>query len=134
MFSQANALGGAHLPPHSFHTPVDETGRQCQVQPSGSRSAPTCCVFLPVLLFVVRVFVASFAKVPMMSVTWQTQSSFPSFERYSAQALHSSHAVFLASSGMPGPLAPGTLGLSPRVVPAAGGAKIAAAKRNARVG
>merc|ERR1719231_1989693 len=106
--SRKNAHGGAHLPPHCFQTPVEETGRQCQVQPSGSRSAPICCVFLPILLLVVRVFVASFAKVPMMSVTWQTQSSFPSFERYSAQALHSSHAVFLASSGMPGPFAPGT--------------------------
>merc|ERR1719321_910859 len=89
---------------HIFHTPVPDTGRQCQVQPSGSRSAPTCCVLLPNLSAVVSSFVASFANVPMMSVTWHTHSSLPFLPRWGLHFLHSAQATPLASSGIPGPL------------------------------
>merc|ERR1719478_1245862 len=50
----------------------------------------------------VLVFVASFAKVVMMSVAKHTHGSWES--RYSAWEAHSAHATDLVSSGFPAPI------------------------------
>merc|ERR1719326_2621641 len=100
---------------HCCHTPfVAVIGRQCHIHPSGSLSAPMfevtstflCDVTPPSVVlvptFFVDVFVASFSKVPMMSVAWHTQSSPPP-SRYSLCLEHSSHASDIVSSGCPAP-------------------------------
>merc|ERR1719355_280957 len=69
----------------------------------------TLCVPAPVLpslvlpTFFVVVFVASFSKVPMMSVAKQKHSSPPDLMNSSC-FLHSPHAISFVSSGCPGPL------------------------------
>merc|ERR1719158_1927568 len=96
---------------HCCHTPfVAVIGRQCHIQPSGSLSAPMFevsstflwCPPSEVPTFLVLVFVASFSKVPMMSVAWHTHSSPPP-SKYSLCLEHSSHAKPIVSSGWPGP-------------------------------
>merc|ERR1719231_196310 len=81
---------------------VFDKGLQCHIQPSARRFAPMFSVFVPKPSRDVRVFVASFAKVPMISVAWQTQGSFLS--RYGACFAHSAHAIAWPSSGIPRPL------------------------------
>merc|ERR1719465_63205 len=76
---------------HCCQTPsVAVIGRQCHIQPSGSRAAPMLevsslkeCVPSPLPepdepTRFVEVFVASFSKVPMMSEAKQTHSSWES--------------------------------------------------------
>merc|ERR1719473_1744237 len=88
---------------------------QCHIQPSGSLAAPMLevtsllqCVApsgqSPVVpTFFVLSLVASFSKVPMMSETWQKQSS--PFDLMNSSCLaHSWHAHALVSSGCPAPL------------------------------
>merc|ERR1719378_159550 len=67
---------------HCFQTPsVAVIGRQCHIQPSARRAAPTFSVLAPPAfavaapLFTAFSFVASFAKVPMISEAKQTHSS-----------------------------------------------------------
>merc|ERR1719321_2174037 len=117
-------------PQHICHTPsVAVIGRQCHIQPSGSRSAPMfdvsstflCDVTPPSVVlvptFFVDVFVASFSKVPMMSVAWQTQSS-PPLSRYSLCLEDSPHARAMVSSGCPGPAGSCTLRSFRKTAPA----------------
>merc|ERR1719487_133455 len=100
MSQEVNAI--AH-DQHCCQTPsVAVIGRQCQIQPSGSRAAPMFdvsslkeCVPEPepepeLPTRFVEVFVASFSKVPMMSEAKQTHSSWES--RYSLCVLHSLQA------------------------------------------
>merc|ERR1719453_1050476 len=88
---------------HCCHTPsVEVIGRQCHIQPSGRRAAPTFevsslkeCVPSPepapdFPTRFVEVFVASFSKVPMMSLAWQTHVSWES--KYFACCWHSAQA------------------------------------------
>merc|ERR1719235_516558 len=112
----------AHLPTghadpqaqHCSQTPLSERGRQCHIQPDRSWAAPmlevwSSCEWVPLpepLLEeptrFVEVFVASFAKVVMMSVAKHTHGSCES--RYSACVAHSAHATDFVSSGFPAPI------------------------------
>merc|ERR1719373_165007 len=90
-------------PQHCCHTPsVAVTGRQCHNQPGVSLSAPVFTVSEPYSLRVVSSFVASFAKVPWMSVAKHTHVSCLS--RYGACLAHSAHAPAMVGSTRPGPL------------------------------
>merc|ERR1719240_61532 len=77
-------------------------GRQCHVQPWSSSFAPVFTVVWPYFTALVSVLVASFAKVRMTSVAWQTQSS-PRPLRYFSYFWHSPHATALLFSTCPGP-------------------------------
>merc|ERR1719272_2110082 len=88
---------------HACHTPaVALTGRQCHTKPDASSLAPVFAVSDPYPLAVVSVLVASLAKVLMMSLAWQEQSS--PLSRYGAWTLHSAQAPAMVGSVCPGPL------------------------------
>merc|ERR1740115_534621 len=88
---------------HACHTPaVALTGRQCHTKPDASSLAPVFAVSDPYPLAVVSSLVASLAKVLIMSLAWQEQSS--PLSRYGACVLHSEHAPAMVGSVCPAPL------------------------------
>merc|ERR1719191_345345 len=103
---------------HCSQTPLSERGRQCHIQPDRSWAAPmlevwSSCEWVPLPepldeepTRFVEVFVASFAKVVMMSVAKHTHGSCES--RYSACVAHSAHATDFVSSGFPAPIGSAT--------------------------
>ena len=71
---------------HACHTPlVALTGRQCHTKPDASSLAPVFAVVDPYPLADVSSLVASLAKVLIMSLAWQEQSS--PLSRYGAWTL-----------------------------------------------